>query len=221
MASIFAGASRALLASVAFAFETTLQPLGLLPLLGGCTAAYLVSCVLMRHTIMTEKIARRGVRVPSEYAADYLDQVWAASVATTAVKTLNANDRAASVKEWLTSGAADARYHAFPVVSANGSLVGVVTRHEVLAGDDRAEIERLIARPLVVAFDNSSLREAADLMVREGVGRLPVVSHEQPRRLVGMLTRSDLLSAHARRLDENQRRHAPLTLPFRRAAQRG
>ncbi|HSR66204.1 MAG TPA: chloride channel protein, partial [Xanthomonadaceae bacterium] len=75
MAAIFAGASRALLASVVFAFETTHQPAGLLPLLGGCSAAYLVSALTMRNTIMTEKIARRGVRVPTEYAADYLDQV--------------------------------------------------------------------------------------------------------------------------------------------------
>jgi H+/Cl- antiporter ClcA len=59
MAAIFAGASRALLASVVFAFETTRQPLGLLPLLGGCTAAYLVSCLMMENTIMTEKLARR------------------------------------------------------------------------------------------------------------------------------------------------------------------
>ena len=72
MAAMFAGASRALLASVVFAFETTRQPLGLLPLLGGCTAAYLVSCLLMRNSIMTEKIARRGVRVAGEYAADFL-----------------------------------------------------------------------------------------------------------------------------------------------------
>src|SRR5205814_3900450 len=75
MAAIFAGASRALLASAVFAFETTLQPLGLLPLLGGCTAAYLVSCFMMRHTIMTEKIARRGVRVPVEYVPDFLAQI--------------------------------------------------------------------------------------------------------------------------------------------------
>src|SRR5207248_2819949 len=64
MAAMFAGASRALLASVVFAFETTLQSSGLLPLLGGCAAAYLISSTLMKHTIMTEKIARRGLRVP-------------------------------------------------------------------------------------------------------------------------------------------------------------
>jgi H+/Cl- antiporter ClcA len=69
MAAIFAGASRALLASVVFAFETTRQPMGLLPLLGGCTGAFLISCLLMRTTIMTEKLVRRGVHVPSELVA--------------------------------------------------------------------------------------------------------------------------------------------------------
>ncbi len=59
MASMFAGASHATLAAVVFAFETTRQPMGLLPLLGGGTAAYLASCLLMRTSIMTEKIARK------------------------------------------------------------------------------------------------------------------------------------------------------------------
>lgn len=69
MAAIFAGASRALLTSVVFAFETTLQPIGLLPLLGGCSAAFLTSSLMMRYTIMTEKLARRGTYVPTEYVA--------------------------------------------------------------------------------------------------------------------------------------------------------
>jgi CIC family chloride channel protein len=216
MAAIFAGASRALLASIVFAFETTLQPLGLLPLLGGCTAAYLVSCVLMRHTIMTEKIARRGVRVPSEYAADFLDQVWVSAVATKAVTALAGSDTVAEVKAWLTSGAPGARHHAFPVLAEDGALLGVLTRHDVL--DCQADLElplkRLLKRPPAVAFDNSSLREAADLMVKESVGRLPVVSHAEPSRVIGFLTRSDLVSAHSRRIDENVQRHAPLKLPF-------
>src|SRR5438132_550597 len=92
MAAIFAGASRALLTSAVFAFETTLQPLGLLPLIGGCTAAFLVSCILMRNTIMTEKIARRGIRVPAEYEADFLDQILVSTVASKGVVSLNADD---------------------------------------------------------------------------------------------------------------------------------
>jgi CIC family chloride channel protein len=218
MAAIFAGASRALLASIIFAFETTLQPLGLLPLLGGCTAAYLVSCVLMRHTIMTEKIARRGVRVPSEYAADYLDQIGVCAVATKVVTALSGADTVEEVKAWLASGAPDSKHHAFPVLTEDGALLGVLTRHNILEDGHGPEvtIRRLLKRPPAVAFDNSSLREAADLMVKEGVGRLPVVSHAEPSKVIGILTRSDLLSAHARRIDENVKRH-PVCLPVDRA----
>src|SRR6476660_622643 len=70
MAAIFAGASHALLTSVVFAFETTRQPVGLLPLLAGCTAAYLASLLVSRNSIMTEKLARRGAPVRTEYAVD-------------------------------------------------------------------------------------------------------------------------------------------------------
>src|SRR5439155_363947 len=87
MAAMFAGASRALLASVVFAFETTRQPLGLLPLLGGCTAAYLASCLLMRNSIMTEKIVRRGVRVIGEYAPNFFAQTPVRAFASSPVVT--------------------------------------------------------------------------------------------------------------------------------------
>ncbi|HEX3776388.1 MAG TPA: chloride channel protein [Polyangiaceae bacterium] len=209
MAAIFAGASRALLASVVFAFETTLQPLGLLPLLGGCTAAYLVSCFLMRNTIMTEKIARRGIRVPSEYAADFLDQVWVGEVASREVVTLDASDRLQEVRAWLDSGAAGALHHAFPVLDDADRLLGVVTRRQVLDKTklDDARVASLLTRAPAVAFENSSLREAANLMVTEGVGRLPVVAPAEPSKVVGILTRSDLLSAHGRRLNEDDHVH--------------
>ena len=88
MASIFA-ALAAMLASAIFAFETTLQPFGMLPLLGSCAAAYLVSSLLMRNSIMTEKISRRGVKTPDEYVADPLDQILVRTIATKQVVTLN------------------------------------------------------------------------------------------------------------------------------------
>lgn len=69
MAGCFAGASRALFTSIIFAFETTRQPNSLGPLLVGCTLSYVVSSLLMKHTIMTEKLARRGHHVPTKYAA--------------------------------------------------------------------------------------------------------------------------------------------------------
>src|SRR5690242_4407802 len=101
MAAIFAGASRALLASVVFAFETTRQSLSLLPLLAGCSAAYLVSLLMMRSSIMTEKLARRGARVRTEYAADYLSQILVRDGASHDVVSLRAGDTLAEVRSWL------------------------------------------------------------------------------------------------------------------------
>src|SRR4029078_1430730 len=101
----FAGASRALLTSAVFAFETTLQPIGLLPLLGGCTGSFLVSSLLIRNEIITEKIARRGVRVPHEYEADFLDQVLVRDVASKTLITLEATHTIAQVREVIASSA--------------------------------------------------------------------------------------------------------------------
>ena len=204
MAAMFAGASRALLTSVVFAFETTRQPIGLLPLLGGCTASFLLSSLLMRNTIMTEKIARRGVRVPGEYTADFLEQVAAGLCASRPVVTLKAEDLLEAVRSWIATRGPGTTHQGFPVVDGAGQLVGVVTRRDLLDDGVPAgvRVRDLIRRPVAVVFEDNSLREAADHMVYEGVGRLPVVSRAAPRVPVGILTRSDLLAAHKRRLDD-------------------
>ena len=204
MAAMFAGASRALLTSVVFAFETTLQPAGLLPLLGGCAAAYLVSGLTMRDTIMTAKIARRGVRVPTEYAADFLDQLLVRDHATRDVATLKASDALADVRLWLASGDERARYLGYPVLEDNGDIRGILTRRELLEGaaPETASVGQLLTRAPVVVYEEHSLREAADHMVEENVGSVIVVARAAPRRLLGVLTRGDLVTAHSRRLRE-------------------
>ena len=194
MAAMFAGASRALLASVVFAFETTLQPMGLLPLLGGCTAGFLVSSLLMRNTIMTEKLARRGVRVPMEYAADYLDRVAVADACSREVVAFRASQTAGELHGVV------ATHQGFPVIDDDGRLIGVVTRKNFMDRDPATRVGDLVTRPPSVVFPDSSLRDAADHMVREDVGRLPVVDRADPTRVIGIITRSDLLRAHEARL---------------------
>jgi CIC family chloride channel protein len=207
MAGMFAGASNAFLASVVFAFETTRQPLGLLPLLGGCSAAFLVASLMMRHSIMTEKLARRGARVPSEYAADYLDQVLVGDSVSGRVVTLAGEDSLEGVRAWIASGADGSSHQGFPVLDPTGRLIGVLTRRDLLdpENDGSRTLRELIRRPPAVAFADSTLREAADHMVRENIGRLPVVRREAPLQVIGMLTRSDLLSAHGRRLEQERK----------------
>lgn len=204
MAAMFSGASRALLASVVFAFETTLQPLGLLPLLGGCTAAFFASFLLMKNTIMTEKIARRGVRVPQEYTADFLDQMFVKNFSSKKVIAIQSNETLASVRQWIASGSSETTHQGFPVINQQQHLLGVLTRRDIFDEKHKEDqlIESVIKRPPVAVYDDCSLREAADHMVRHSVGRLPVISRTQPSVLVGMITRSDILSAHHHRLGE-------------------
>ncbi|HET8817999.1 MAG TPA: chloride channel protein [Xanthomonadaceae bacterium] len=209
MAAIFAGASRALLTSVVFALETTGQSAGLLPLLGGCTAAYLVSALTMRNTIMTEKIVRRGVRVPAEYAADHLDLVSVGEACTREVVSLKTSDALGDVRSWIASGRPDGQHQGYPVVDDTGRVRGVITRRDLLSPDhpNMRRIGEMLRREPVAVHEHHSLREAADHMVRENIGRLIVVGDQAPHPLVGILTRGDLLAAHARRLREAHEAH--------------
>ncbi len=203
MAAMFAGASRALLASIVFAFETTLQPFVMLPLAAGCTAAYLVSSLLMKDTIMSEKIARRGIRVPVDYAADFLSQISVREVASYQVVSLREDQTLAEVRAWIAEGGPGSTHHGFPVVDTELALVGLVSRRDLsdLSEPDSKRVREVVRGPYAVAFEDTTLQEASDLMAREGLGRLPVVKRENPRKLVAILSGSDVRSGIRRRLE--------------------
>jgi chloride channel protein, CIC family len=214
MTAIFAGASHALLAAIVFTFEITRQPFGLLPLLAGGTAAYFVSLLLSRNSIMTEKLARRGAQVRVEYTADYLAQRLVRETALREVVSLRAAQTLGEVRRWLGSHAPGSSHQGFPIVDERGLLVGVLTRRDLIgsAEDESVPLTAMVRRAPVVVFTDNSLRDAADQMVRGAVGRLPVVERSAPRRVVGMLSRSDLLSAHAGRLDAGMRKPGQVKL---------
>ena len=200
MAAIFAGASHALLASVVFAFETTRQPVGLLPLLAGCAASYMIARVLSPTSLMTEKLARRGTRVRLDYEVDPLDQMLVKDIASFDPVTLTTTRAVEDVRDWMAAAAPGSTHQGFPVVDQVGRLVGVVTRRDLLDLDlpFTACVGDIVKRPPVVVFEDHSAREAADHMVRSKVGRLPVVRREAPDRVVGIISRSDLLEASER-----------------------
>ncbi len=206
MAAIFSGASRAMLASAVFAFETTLQPVGLLPLLGGCAAAYLVSTILMRNSIMTEKIARRGVRTPEEYLADTLDQAVVRDIASPNPVTVQRDQTVGELREWLIQNAGRILHQGFPVLDDAGTLVGLVTRRNLanpeLSPDQK--VYHILRLPVKFVYDDCTVRQAADHMVNHSIGRLPVVSRQSPHRLIGIITRSDVLSVFQKRVKEAQ-----------------
>jgi CBS domain-containing protein len=129
-----------------------------------------------------------------EYAADYLDRVAVRDACSRDVIAFRASQTAGELL------AAVATHQGFPVIDDDGRLVGVVTRRNFMERDPSTRVGELVTRPPAVVFPDNSLRDAADQMVRENVGRLPVVDRADPTRLVGIITRSDLLRAHEARL---------------------
>ncbi len=205
MATLFAGASRAMLASAIFAFETTLQPAALLPLLGGCAAAYLTSSLVMRNTIMTEKIARRGVRTPSEYSTDPLDLVLVRDAASRPVVALNASQTVLEVQRWIGSNAPGSTHQGFPVVDDFDNLVGVLTRRNLLAdAPEGTKIADLVTQLPRFVYEDCTVRQAADHMANHDIGRLPVVNREGKPRVIGMITRSDVIASYRTRIAEQE-----------------
>ena len=219
MAAIFAGGTHALLTAIVFAFETTRQPVGLLPLLLGCAAAYLVSLLFNRHSLLTEKLARREGAVRTEYEVDHLAHVPVRQAASRNVVSVRANQTLAEVRNWLGQGGTapggPSTHQGFPVLDEDSLLIGVVTRRDLLDPSyaDDEYVAETIKRSAAVAYEDSTLRDAADHMILEGVGRLPVVSRDNPRVVLGIITRSDLLAAHAPRL--SAARDAKVTAKWR------
>jgi CBS domain-containing protein len=192
MTAMFAGASRALLASIAFALEVTQQIHAVVPIVLGVSIAYFASCLLMRTTIMTEKLVRRGVTVASEYDVDPLAHVDVASLASRAVHALQLTQ---TVGEALAEIARERyRHQGYPILQ-DGQLVGVVTSRELIAADAATPLAELVTRAPVTVRGDETARVAVTRMAEEEVGRLVVVrAGDQP---IGMLTRSDVVRAFA------------------------
>jgi CIC family chloride channel protein len=137
MAAMFAGASRALLTSIVFALETTRQPNSLLPLLGACVAAYFISFFLMKGSIMTEKIKRRGVKTPDSYEPDVLQSV-AVQQLMSPVKTDPSNLHYLSVTDDVGFAAEMMGKYNTEILAVidekkPGKIAGVITARSVLA----------------------------------------------------------------------------------------
>ena len=97
----------------------------------GCGSAYLTSSVLMRQTIMTEKIARRGVRVPNDHHADWFAQARVRDYASRTPITLAASQPVGDIRKWVDSDAPGSKHQGYPVVDHRNNVIGVLTRKDI------------------------------------------------------------------------------------------
>ena len=207
MAAMMGGTMRSPLTAIAFLLELT-HDVELLPgLLVGCVAAHAVTVLLMKRSILTEKVARRGYHVVREYSVSPLARFRVADVMERDVPTIPADIGGADiVRRLLLHDPVFGRRHSWPLVDKNGGLVGILTRGDLLQAlneddDDRPMLEIGKSSP-VVAYPDDQLEDALNLMLRASVGRLPIVDRKDPTRLVGMLSRGSIATAYRAVLDE-------------------
>jgi CIC family chloride channel protein len=162
----------------------------------------------MQRSILTEKIARRGRHVLQEYSVDILDLTQAAELMTRDPATLLGTMSIADAAGFFAEGA---DHRSYPVVDDDGVLLGLVSRTDALrwrVGEQAADIslaETLSDASILVAYPETPIGAVADLMVDSGIGRIPIVE-PGTRRVVGILSRQDLLKVRsARRQSETGR----------------
>ncbi|MDR0532582.1 MAG: chloride channel protein [Verrucomicrobiales bacterium] len=207
MAALFAAASQALFASVIFACETTGQMQALLPLLAGCSTALVTAKFLYGNSIMSEKIARRGVSVPSEYSSDVYAHTRVAEVMDTQAPVIASQMPIQELISQLASHDSELNQHqAYLLVGDEGQLEGIITRGDLVKMVELADLQqpvrRFASKNLIVIFPEDTLHTAVEKLLRHRIGRLPVVKSENPSCLIGYLSRADILSARQRYYEE-------------------
>ncbi len=223
MAATMAGVMRSPLTAMVFAVELTHDQNALLPLLVGCMTAYGISVLVLRRSILTEKIARRGFHVSREYAVDPLEALLVRDVMATDVLVLPP-DRPLEDLATLVTDRHRRRQPLYPVVDADGGLAGVVTRGDLAAwrpGEDQqrdappSDVPQTVAaimRTPIVAHPDETLRLAVERMSLRRLGVLPVVDRGDGRRLVGLVSQFDVMRARDRLVTEERRRERVLRL---------
>ncbi len=187
MVATFGAAADAPFTSIVLGFELTRSYDLILPLMLATVVADLVGKALMRDSLMTRKLARRGVHVSTDLHMDALRTTFVADVMSTGVDTI---DRTATVADAIAQ-LRRTRHHALPIV-ADGACVAIITEHDVLQhrAERAAPVLSIASCDLVVARPDQPVLFALETMVHEDVRQLPVVIDG---RLVGVCTRLDIL----------------------------
>jgi CIC family chloride channel protein len=212
MAAIMGGTMRSPLTGMIFILELTHDLQTLPALMVGSVAALCVTVLLLRRSILTEKLARRGQHIAREYSVDPFELMRVGDVMDRQPPAVSADTTVAALSQRIASGdPVVARRQGTLVVDQAGRLAGIVTRGDLMvvlqngAGESITVLEAGTTN-LVTTHDDATLQDALTLMLRHDIGRLPVVDHADEGKIVGYLGRADILAARRRRQEEEERR---------------
>jgi CIC family chloride channel protein len=209
MGAVFGAASRATFSFIIFAFEITRDYNSVLPLMLVSVIADGIAMLFMPNSsIMTEKLARRGLRVHQDYEADALTQATVSETMEQDLPVIPAGTMVGAVAERIARhDPALARHEALLILDDGGKLAGIITRGDILRALDKqpsgdTTVQESGSTHLVVTYPDELVSEAAAKLLRFDIGRLPVVDRSDERKVVGYLGRAAILAARMRRFQD-------------------
>ena len=217
MGAILGGTMRSPLTGIIFAVELTHDQNMLLPLVIAVTVAHAFTVLLLKRSILTEKVARRGFHVSREYAIDELEVLFVRDVMNTEIVVLSADDTPVGVLSQIVPDRHERSQHLYPVIDDDANLVGAAMYAEITAwAKDDAQRDRplreLATADAPVIFAGDTLRAAVGRMAERGLTALIAINPANARHVVGKIALHDLLKARARHIEDEQRRER--ILPF-------
>ena len=196
MAAVLAGAIHAPLTAFILLFEMTNDYRIILPLMFAVVISMLIAQRLQRDSVYTLGLARKGIRLERGRDLEVLETLTVGEVSQPTT-TLRADHTLAQTSEYF----AQTHRHGVPIVNEMDELVGIFTLQDL----DRIDPARWITitvgetctRDLVVTYPDETIGAALRKMGARDIGRIPVVSRENPRQLLGILRRSDLVRSYS------------------------
>jgi len=194
MAAVLAGAVHSPLTAILLLFEMTHDYRIILPLMFSVIISLLISRIIASDSVYMLGLARKGIRIERGRDVEVLERITVEEVMTESPPFLRVDMTVKEAADYLT----EHRIHGVPVLTKKGELFGVTTRHDVVdAGrDENEKVGAFCARDLIVTYPNETIGAALKRMSVHDIGRMPVVSHENPKLLVGLLRRSDAIRAY-------------------------
>ncbi|MBU0490381.1 MAG: chloride channel protein [Chloroflexi bacterium] len=209
MAAVFAAGANAPITAILIVFEMTGDYRIILPLMAATVIATVFARFLNKENIYTMKLVRRGVRLRRGVDVDIMETVQVHEAMSrgfdTVATALPLTDLARLFEE--------THHHGFPVLNDADELAGIVTLNDLQrvepADWSRLNVDDIATKDPVIAYPDQPLAEALRMFAIHDVGRIPVVERGNPRRLLGVVRRSDVVRAYqkalARRVDMEQR----------------
>jgi CIC family chloride channel protein len=197
MAAVLAGAVHAPLTAIILSFEMTNDYRIILPVMFAVAISLVVSQRLQHDSVYVHGLARKGIRIERGRDVDVLEALTVDAVMQTDVTILHESDSLANAADVFMQ----TRHHGLPVVNDRAELVGILTvqdlEHTHTNGNTAPQlVGEVCTRELLVTYPDETIGAALRRMSTRDVGRLPVVARDNPRHLVGVLRRTDLVRAY-------------------------